>query len=220
MGRGVSRERLRDRKAIPICAGMKHAQLSLFASNTKPVALPSMPPGFRYAPDVIGAAEEAQLVAAFADLPFKEFEFHGFLGKRRVVSFGHRYDFNTGVLKTGEPMPEFLLPLRQRAAAFAGLTPDRLQHALITEYQHGVSIGWHRDRPHYDDVIGVSLLSPCTFRMRKKRGAGWERAAMQLDPRSIYLLRGPSRDQWQHSIPAVGALRYSITFRSLRSSAA
>jgi alkylated DNA repair dioxygenase AlkB len=195
---------------------MKHEQLSLFAAHAKPVALSSMPAGFRYAPDVIDVAEEARLVAAFADLPFKEFEFHGFLGKRRVVSFGHRYDFNSGVLKSVEPMPEFLLPLRERAAAFAGLAPDRLAHALVTEYQAGVSIGWHRDRPNYDDVIGVSLLSPCTFRMRKKRGAGWERAVIRLDPRSIYLLRGPSRDEWQHSIPAVEALRYSVTFRSLR----
>jgi alkylated DNA repair dioxygenase AlkB len=212
---------LRDQRAITICAGMKHEQFSLFAEQATPAPSPSMPAGFRYAPDVIDTAEEARLVAAFADLPFKEFEFHGFLGKRRVVSFGHRYDFNTGVLKTVEPMPEFLLRLRDRAAAFAGLAPDRLAHALITEYQQGVSIGWHRDRPNYDDVIGVSLLSPCTFRMRKKRGkngGGWDRVSMRLDPRSIYLMRGPSRDQWEHSIPAVDALRYSITFRSLRAS--
>jgi alkylated DNA repair dioxygenase AlkB len=197
---------------------MKHEQLSLFAAHAKPVASRSMPPGFRYAPGVIDAAEEQRLVAAFADLPFKEFEFHGFLGKRRVVSFGHRYDFNSGVLETVEPLPDFLLPLRECAAAFADLEPDHLAHALVTEYQAGVSIGWHRDRPNYDDVVGVSLLSPCTFRMRRKRGkngAGWDRASMRLDPRSMYLLRGPSRDEWEHSIPAVAALRYSITFRSL-----
>jgi alkylated DNA repair dioxygenase AlkB len=175
-----------------------------------------MPDGFRYTPDVIGAAEEPRLVAAFADLPFKEFEFHGFLGKRRVVSFGHRYDFNGGGLKEAEPMPKVLLPLRERAAAFAGLDPDRLQHALVTEYQPGVSIGWHRDRPNYGDVIGVSLSSPCTFRLRKKHGRSWQRASLRLEPRSIYLMRGPSRDEWEHSIPAVEALRYSITFRSLR----
>jgi alkylated DNA repair dioxygenase AlkB len=210
---------LRDRRIIPICADVKHVQLSLFAAQTTPVASPAMPAGFRYTPDVIDAAEEAGLVAAFADLPFKEFEFHGFYGKRRVVSFGHRYDFNSGVLKDAEPMPAFLLPLRERAATFAGLAPDDLQHALITEYQQGVSIGWHRDRPDYGDVIGVSLLSPCTFRMRRKRGASWQRASLRLPPRSVYLLRGPSRDQWQHSIPAVDALRYSVTFRSLRSPA-
>jgi alkylated DNA repair dioxygenase AlkB len=194
---------------------MKHEQLALFEPQSTPVPPPSMPVGFRYAPELIDAAEETRLVAAFADLPFKEFEFRGFLGKRRVVSFGYRYDFNGGGLKAAEPIPPFLLPLRERAAAFAGLAPDRSQHVLITEYRPGTAIGWHRDRPHYEDVIGISLLSPCTFRMRGKRGAGWERAALRLARRSVYLLRGPSRDEWEHSIPAVEELRYSITFRSL-----
>jgi alkylated DNA repair dioxygenase AlkB len=134
--------------------------------------------------------------------------FHGFLGKRRVVSFGFRYDFNGGGLTETEPMPPFLLPVRGRAAAFAGLTPDRLQHVLITEYRPGAAIGWHRDRANFGDVIGVSLVSPCTFRMRRRRGSGWERAATRLD-----------RDEWEHSIPAVDALRYSITFRSMREKA-
>ena len=211
---------MRDRRRIPILRRMKHQQLALFAAQSSQVLPPAMPDGFRYAPDVIDAAEEARLVAAFADLPFKEFEFHGFLGKRRVVSFGYRYDFNGGGLKEAEPLPDFLLPLRERAAAFAGLTPDNLQHALITEYQAGVSIGWHRDRPNYDDVIGVSLLSPCMFRLRRKHGTSWQRASLRLEPRSIYLMRGPSRYQWEHSIPAVDALRYSVTFRSLRTPAA
>jgi alkylated DNA repair dioxygenase AlkB len=195
---------------------MKHEQLSLFAAPATPVPSPSMPDGFRTAPDVIGSADEERLIAAFANLPFKEFEFHGFLGKRRVVSFGSRYDYKDSTLKDAEPIPPFLLPLRERAAAFAGLAPERLQHALVTEYQKGVSIGWHRDKPHYGDVIGVSLLSPATFRLRKKRGSGWDRASIRLEPRSIYLLRGPAREQWEHSIPAVDALRYSVTFRSLR----
>jgi hypothetical protein len=189
---------------------MKHEQLALFQS---PVPMPG---GFRYAPDAIAPAEEARLVAAFADLPFKEFEFHGFLGKRRVVPFGMRYDYNGGGLKTAYPIQEFLLPLRDRAAAFAGLPNDRLQQALVTEYTPGAAIGWHRDRPHYGDVIGVSLLAPCTFRLRRKRESGWERASPRLDPRSIYLMRGPSRDEWEHSIPALEALRYSVTFRALR----
>jgi alkylated DNA repair dioxygenase AlkB len=191
---------------------MKHQQLALFQPQ-------AMPAGFRYAPDLIDAAEEARLAAAFADLPFKEFEFHGFLGKRRVVSFGFRYDFNGGGLMEAEPMPPFLLPVRDRAAAFAGLAPECLQHVLITEYRPGAAIGWHRDRANFDDVIGVSLLSPCTFRMRRGRGSDWERAAMRLDRRSVYLMRGPARDEWEHSIPAVDELRYSITFRSVRSSA-
>ncbi len=189
---------------------MKHEQLALFQSA------PPMPEGFRYAPDAIDAVEEARLVAAFADLPFKEFEFHGFLGKRRVVPFGTRYDDNGGGVKTADPIPEFLLLLRDRAAAFAGLPAERLQQALVTEYTPGAAIGWHRDRPHYDDVIGVSLLAPCTFRLRRKRDGGWERAALRLDPCSIYLMRGPSRDEWEHSIPAMEELRYSVTFRALR----
>jgi alkylated DNA repair dioxygenase AlkB len=175
-----------------------------------------MPAGFRYAPELVDAGEEARLVEAFADLPFREFEFHGFLGKRRVVPFGFRYDYNGGGLQSAAPMPDCLLPLRERAATFAGLPPDRLAHALVTEYRPGTSIGWHRDRPHYDDVIGISLSSPCTFRLRRKHDAGWERASLRLDRRSIYLMRGPSRWEWEHSIPAVDALRYSITFRSMR----
>jgi len=194
---------------------MKHEQLALFQPDkSKPSP---MPEGFRYAPDLIDADEEARLVAAFADLPFKEFEFHGFLGKRRVVPFGFRTDYNGGGLQQAAPIPPFLLPLRERAAAFAGLAPDDLVHALITEYRPGAAIGWHRDRPYYGDVIGISLLSPCTFRLRKKRGTGWERASLRLDRRSIYLMRGPSRDEWEHSIPAVDELRYSVTFRSMRS---
>ncbi len=191
---------------------MKHEQLSLFQSPAP------MPEGFRYAPDAITPTEEARLIAAFADLPFKEFEFRGFHGKRRVVPFGTRYDYNGGGVKPADPIPEFLLPLRDRAAAFAGLPAERLQQALVTEYTPGAAIGWHRDRPHYDDVIGVSLLAPCTFRLRRKRDSGWERAALRLDPRSIYLMHGPSRDEWEHSIPAMAKLRYSVTFRALRNS--
>jgi alkylated DNA repair dioxygenase AlkB len=189
---------------------MKHEQLALFRAPAP------MPEGFRYAPDAIGAAEETRLIAAFADLPFREFEFHGFLGKRRVVPFGSRYDYNGGGVKTADPIPEFLLPLRDRAAAFAGLPAERLQQALVTEYKPGAAIGWHRDRPHYGDVIGVSLLAPCTFRLRRKRDGGWDRASLRLDPRSIYLMRGRSRDEWEHSIPAMEELRYSVTFRALR----
>jgi alkylated DNA repair dioxygenase AlkB len=188
---------------------MKHEQLARFQPQ-------AMPPGFRYAPDLIDAAEEARLAAALAALPFKEFEFHGFLGKRRVVSFGFRYDFNGGGLTQTDPIPPFLHPLRERAAAFAGFEPDCLQHVLITEYRPGAAIGWHRDRANFGDVVGVSLLSPCTFRMRRRLGSGWERAATRLDRRSVYLMRGPSRDEWEHSIPAVDELRYSITFRSMR----
>ena len=105
--------------------------------------------------------------------------------------------------------------IRERAARFAGVTPDALAHALVLEYPPGAAIGWHRDRPVFDDVIGISLTSPCTFRFRRKAGAKWERKSITAEPRSMYLLRGPARTEWEHSIPGVDTLRYSITFRSL-----
>jgi alkylated DNA repair dioxygenase AlkB len=178
-----------------------------------------LPEGMRYAPEVLSPAEEKVLLEEIPALPFKEFEFHGFLGKRRVVSFGWRYDFNgAGLGKTGE-IPEFLLPVRERAARFAGLAPAALEHALVIEYAPGAAIGWHKDRPVFDDVIGLSLLSPCTFRLRRKAGAKWERRSFVAEARSAYLLRGPSRNAWEHSIPPLDTLRYSITFRSLSASA-
>jgi alkylated DNA repair dioxygenase AlkB len=175
-----------------------------------------LPSGFRYAPELISAEQERALVDHMSSLPFKEFEFQGFLGKRRVVSFGWRYDFNGGGFQKIEPMPDFLLLLRDRAAAFAGLAPQALEHALLLEYPPGAAIGWHKDRPVFDDVIGVSLLSPCQFRFRRKAESKWERRSLTAEPRSVYLLRGPSRTEWEHSIPGVDALRYSVTFRSLK----
>ena len=177
---------------------------------------PTLPEGFRYQPDVITAADEQELLEYIRRLPLKEFEFQGFVGKRRTVSFGWRYDFNERALRTADPIPPFLLPLRQAAADFAGLEPDQLQQALVIEYDAGASIGWHRDKAVFGDVVGVSLLSPCRFRFRRKTGSSWERASLNAEPRSAYLLRGPSRTEWEHSIPAVDALRYSVTFRNLR----
>ena len=176
-----------------------------------------LPEGFRYRSELISPASESELLASFAELPFRDFEFHGFVGKRRIVSFGWRYDFNGGGLQKTAEMPPFLLSVRERAAAFAGIEPADLQHALLTEYRPGAAIGWHRDRSVFGDVIGISLLAPCTFRLRRKVGTRWERASIEAQPRSAYLLRGPSRTEWEHSIPAVESLRYSVTFRTLRS---
>src|SRR5215204_1718939 len=133
----------------------------------------SVPAGLRYQPDAITTAEERDLVAAMAGLPFKEFEFQGFLGKRRVMSFGWRYDFNGGGFTKVEPIPAFLFPARLAAARFAELEEQSLQHALLTEYQPGATIGWHKDRPQFEDVLGVSLLAACPFRLRRKRGKSW-----------------------------------------------
>jgi alkylated DNA repair dioxygenase AlkB len=174
------------------------------------------PGGFRYAAEVLPRDEERELVARIADLPLREFEFHGYAAKRRVLSFGWHYDFGERTLHEAERLPAFLRPLRDRAAVFAGLEPEALQHALVTEYRPGAAIGWHRDKGVFGDVIGISLLAPCVFRLRRKDGPRWERYSLEAEPRSAYLLHGPSRTEWEHSIPAVDALRYSITFRSLR----
>jgi alkylated DNA repair dioxygenase AlkB len=198
---------------------MPPAQPSLF--DAPPPALPpGLPDGFAYAPDLISAEEEADLAARFAELPFKPFEFRGYLGNRRVVSFGWRYDFNQRTLQEAGDIPGFLRPLRDRAAAFAGLAPQELEHLLLTEYAPRAGIGWHRDRPEFEDVVGISLLAPCTFRFRRKAASGWERAAFTAEPRSAYLLRGAARSEWEHSIPPLDALRYSITLRSVRRSPA
>ncbi len=169
----------------------------------------------RYVPELISPDEERALVAELGRLPFRAFEFHGFVGRRRTVSFGWRYDFSGGGLQKADEIPAFLLPVRARAAGFAALAPSALEHVLLNEYEPGAGIGWHRDRPAFDDVIGISLLSSCTFRLRRKVGDRWERRSLAAAPRSAYLLRGPSRAEWAHSIPPLATLRYSITFRSM-----
>ncbi|MXQ12306.1 alpha-ketoglutarate-dependent dioxygenase AlkB [Microvirga makkahensis] len=181
-------------------------------------APPALPEGFQYWPDFLSADEERGLVERFADLPFKEFEFRGYRGNRRVLSFGWQYDFNRMELQRSEDMPAFLLPLRERAGRFAGLEAAEFQHVLLTEYAAGAGIGWHKDKPMFADVVGISLGSPCVFRFRRKAGPTWERASVVVEPRSAYLLQGPSRTEWEHSIPAVDNLRYSITFRNLKPS--
>lgn len=181
---------------------------------SSPAATP--PEGFRYRPAVLSAVTESRLLEALGGLPFRNFEFHGFVGKRRVVSYGWRYDFSQERVEPAAPIPDFLLGVRDEAATFAGLAADRLLQILVTEYQAGASIGWHRDKAVFGDVIGISLLSPCTFRLRRKSGTKWQRYAVIAEPRSAYLMTGPSRTEWEHSIPAVPSRRYSITFRTLR----
>ena len=175
-----------------------------------------LPAGFKYTPDVLSKDEERELLGLIQPLPFKEFEFHGYLGKRRVVSFGWKYDYEKRALEESRPIPEFLVPVREVAARFAGMSPDDLQQILITEYSAGAGIGWHRDKGEFGQVIGLSLLAPCTFRLRRKQGTKWERASITAEPRSAYLMSGPSRSEWEHSIPPVDSLRYSITLRNLR----
>lgn len=185
-------------------------QRHLFSSD------PKLPEGMEYHPNFLTPECEPELLERLAPLPFREFQFQGYTGNRRVVSFGWEYDFSDRTLREAEPLPDFLLPVREQAAAFAGLVAEQLPHALITEYAPGAGIGWHRDKGVFGDVVGISLGSACRFRLRRKAGERWERVSLQLEPRSAYLLRGPSRTEWEHSIPEAEALRYSLTFRTLR----
>lgn len=179
---------------------------------------PGLPEGLVYRPELVTTAEESALIERIAALPFKPFEFQGFVGKRRTVSFGWSYRFDGSGLGPAEPMPDWLLPLRERAAAFVGLAAAALEHALLIEYDEGAGLGWHRDRPVFGDVVGISLLAPAPLRFRRRQGDKWQRFTVEVEPRSAYLLRGPAREQWEHSIPPVAALRYSVTFRTLKAS--
>jgi alkylated DNA repair dioxygenase AlkB len=177
-----------------------------------------VPEGFRYAPALISLDAERDLLAQLERLPFREFEFHGYTGKRRVVSYGWQYDFTSRRLREAEDVPPFLLDLRAAAADFAGVDAPSMQQVLVTGYAPGAGIGWHRDKAEFGDVVGISLLAPCVFRFRRASDRKrWERAKLVVEPRSAYLLRGPSRVEWEHSIPAVESLRYSVTYRTLRS---
>lgn len=187
------------------------AQASLFDDVP-----PDLPDGFLYRPDFISTEEERELLVWLSALPFEPFQFHGFEGRRRVVSFGWRYDFSRSHLLKADDIPPELAEVRARAAGLARRRPDDLQQVLINEYRPGAPIGWHRDRPVFAEVVGISLGAPCLFRLRHRGAGGFQRAALTLQPRSAYLLSGPARTDWEHSIPPVPAHRYSITFRNFR----
>ena len=178
------------------------------------------PPGFSYRERFITDAEESALLDAIAGVTFSAFEMRGVVARRRVAFFGQSYD-----RAEARPIPDFLLPVRQRIAAWALVAPDALAMALINEYPPGAPIGWHRDAPQYDIVSGVSLLSECRMRFRPYRSPAAvttgtvKRTAthdITLARRSAYLMTGESRASFEHHIPPVGALRYSVTFRTLR----
>ncbi|HEX8126575.1 MAG TPA: alpha-ketoglutarate-dependent dioxygenase AlkB [Allosphingosinicella sp.] len=189
---------------------MPRPQLNLFEDPP-----PAAPAGLAYAPGFVDSVEEAALSERIAALPFKPFEFHGFTGNRRTVSFGMHYAFDGSGLREAEPIPDWLGPLRARAAALAGLEAKAFVHALVIEYAPGAGIGWHRDRPVFGDVVGISLLAPAPLRFRRRQGSKWERFTLTAEPRSAYLLRGESRHEWEHSIPQLDSLRYSVTLRTL-----
>ncbi len=181
---------------------------------------PAVLQGFLYRPEFVSAQEEAELLDRIRALEFHEMKMRGATARRRVIQYGWNYSFENSRMTEGGPLPDFLLPLRQRAAAFAKVEPADLSEGLLMEYSPGAAIGWHRDAPPFGIVIGVSLLSGARFRFRRGQVRAWETTEVPLAPRSAYVLSGAARSDWEHSIPAVKELRYSVTFRTLRKPAA
>ena len=171
--------------------------------------------GLRYEEEIISEAEEKQLLDRLMLLELAPFRFHGWLGNRKTQSFGWRYDFDDASFTRADAVPEWLEPLRHKAAALAQLKPDDFVHVLLARYDPGAGIGWHRDRDVFEKVGGVSRNTPATLRFRQRTAAGFRRASLEVEPRSAYLISGESRWDWEHSIAPGEQLRFSITFRSL-----
>lgn len=185
----------------------------------------TLPNGLVYEPEFITSDEEAALLDAIGSLPLHEAQYKAYTARRRIASFGSSYDFTENSLNREPPIPGFLLPLREKVAAWVNLPSTDLAHALVTEYRPGTTLGWHRDVPQFAVVIGVSLASACRMRFRPyvRSGSSVSRSRadtfeLELLPRSAYVLRDDVRWRWQHSIPTTKSLRYSITFRSMKES--
>lgn len=172
------------------------------------------PEGLRYAADFVSLDTEQRLISGIRDLPLKPFQFGQFEGKRRVASFGFRYDYGLRQLQRSEPIPAWLDDIVAKVETF-GSPATKIRQVLCTEYDVGVGIGWHRDKPHFDRIFGLSLGSACKFRFRKPAGKSWDRFTLDAEPRALYMMSGASRRIWEHSIPAVESPRYSITFRTM-----
>ena len=173
-------------------------------------------PGLVASADFLSQQEEAELIARIDGVGLSPFRFQQWTGKRLTRSFGWSYDFQTGQFAPTDPIPRWLDPIRARAARFAGLGGDDLVQALLIRYDPGAGIGWHKDRPVFEHVVGISLGSPATMRFRRRVGARFKRATAPLLPRSIYHLSREARNEWEHSIAEMDTPRWSITFRSLR----
>ena len=205
----------RDHYACGAATGSVAVHPNLSVMARKPLAAVKLPDGFVYEPDFLTIEEEADLLRRFEALPFEPFDFHGYIAKRRIMEYGWEYDFGTRKAATTRPIADFLVRLREHAAAVAGLPPEELVEAVVTEYPPGAPIGWHRDVPQFETIIGISLGSAARMRLKPYRAEG-KLVSLILEPRSIYVMSGPARWKFQHSIPALEALRYSITFRTLR----
>ena len=177
-----------------------------------------LPAGLRYEPEFLTSAEETSLLKIIEALPLQEAQYKQFTARRRIIGFGGRYDFSSLELLPAAPIPDWLYPLRDRAAVWAGLAPANVQHALIAEYQPGTPLGWHRDVPDFEAIVGVSLAGSCRMRFRRYPPRKPARAEFHLDlsPRSIYTMQDESRWAWQHSVSPTRQLRYSVTFRTVK----
>ena len=198
---------------------MKESQLDLFGTFPLGSRRPGPAiPGLKFATDFMSADEEACLIRHIDAAHLEPFKFQQWEGKRLTASFGWNYDFTTGKVRTAPPFPEWLLSTRERAAVFAGLHTNELVQALLIRYDPGAGIGWHKDRPLFEHVIGISLGHPATMRFRRRKPDGFDRARAELSSRSIYHLADEVRNRWEHSIAPIDLPRWSITFRSLKCS--
>jgi alkylated DNA repair dioxygenase AlkB len=188
--------------------------MSLVAAQPDLFAEPGLP-GLSQAGAILAPDEEQVLTASIDASPLTPFRFHQWFGKRLTVTYGWSYDFDDGSFTPAEAIPDWLLPVRAKAARFAGLPADELAQALLIRYDPGAGIGWHRDRPVFEHVLGISLGAPATMRFRRRRRGGFDRAAALLAPRSVYHLTGEARHLWEHSIAPMDQTRWSITFRSI-----
>lgn len=192
---------------------MEQSQLFLYELHE-----PGLPEGMAYQRDVITREEELQLLEALGALPFQEAHYKEWRAKRRIVSYGGRYDFSRNELLEAEPLAKFLHPLRDRIATWSGLPAENFNHALIAEYSPDTQLGWHRDARDFESIVGVSLAGVGRMRLRPyppQNGRGRATQVLDIEPRSAYILSGPARWEWQHAISPTKALRYSITFRTL-----
>jgi alkylated DNA repair protein (DNA oxidative demethylase) len=172
-------------------------------------------PGLAMQNDFVTRTEEQALIAAIDAAGLSPFQYHGWTGKRLTVAYGWSYDFGARQLRRGDPLPDWLIPFRDRAAGFAGLPAGDFVQALLIRYDPGAGIGWHKDRPAFGHVVGLSLGVPAIMRFRRRRGERFERVNARLDPRGAYHLSGPSRHEWEHSITEMDRTRWSVTFRTL-----
>jgi alkylated DNA repair dioxygenase AlkB len=179
-------------------------------------AAESAVPGLLLVPEAVAPAEEAALCARIDAAPLKPFEFGQWRGKRLTAHYGSAYDYQRARVTVAPPLPEWLIALREKLAPLAGLDREALGQALLLRYDPGAGIGWHRDRPQYGEVLGLSLGAACTLRLRRRTATGFERRKLLLPPRSLYRLSGEVRQDWEHSIAPMAVTRHSITFRTLR----